>query len=377
MRKVLGIQMVNLKSQYKRLSAEIDAEIHACLEETQFIQGEKVFEFEKELAKFTSSKYVISCGNGTDALILACMALNFQKGDKVIVPAFTYIATVEALKILELKPIYCDVHLGHFMPTAELLDKVYTPDCKALVVVHLYGQCAEMESIMSWARGKNLKVIEDNAQSLGAVTKVDGLWMAAGTVGDVGTTSFFPSKVLGAYGDGGAVFCKEGELAQKIRMLANHGQSAKYIHQYVGLNSRLDTIQAAILKVKLKHLLDFIMTRRKIASWYDQELSEVSNLTIPYRVNSGNHVFHQYTIKVKEEEVRKELQIFLKEQGISTAIYYPMPIYQQEAYKEELHLPHTEELCKSVLSLPIHTEMTQREIHYICESIKLFFGGTA
>lgn len=365
--------MVDLQRQYQRLSKEIDAKIHSCIQSAQFIQGQEVRDFEQNLGQYLSSKYVISCGNGTDALMLACMALGLQPGDKVIVPAFTYIASVEILKILGLEPVYCDVNLEHFMLDIDQLNQINTTDCKAIIVVHLYGQSAEMEEIMNWANERNLFVIEDNAQAIGAQCSLSGNPTFTGTIGHIGTSSFFPSKNLGAFGDGGAIYTQDEKLALQLKMIANHGQSKKYIHEVVGVNSRLDTIQAGILNVKLKYLEEFTTSRRKVAECYDQAFVNHSEIKIPFRISSSTHVFHQYTILLKDEKTRNELQEYLKSQGIPSVVYYPIPVYQQKPYWQEIVLPNTEVLCQTVLSLPIHTEMTQKEIDYICENVNQFF----
>lgn len=368
-----NIQMVDLQRQYQRLSKEIDAKIQACLQSAQFIQGQEVRDFEQNLAQYLSSKHVISCGNGTDALMLACMALGLQPGDKVIVPAFTYIASVEILKILGLQPIYCDVNLEHFMVNVEELNQINSSDCKAIIIVHLYGQSAEMEEIMNWANERSLYVIEDNAQAIGATCEINGKLSFAGTIGHIGTTSFFPSKNLGAFGDGGAIFTQDEKLTQQLKMIANHGQSKKYIHEVVGVNSRLDTIQASILNVKLKYLEEFTASRRKVAEQYDQAFANQFEIKIPFRISSSSHVFHQYTIQLKDEKTRNELQEYLKSKAIPSVVYYPIPVYRQKPYWQDIFLPNTEVLCQTVLSLPIHTEMTQLEIDYICENVNQFF----
>lgn len=368
-----NIQMVDLQRQYQRLSKEIDTKIQDCLQSAQFIQGQEVRDFEQNIAQYLSSKHVISCGNGTDALMLACMALGLQPGDKVIVPAFTYIASVEILKILGLEPVYCDVNLEHFMINEEELNKINSSDCKAIIVVHLYGQSAEMEEIMNWAKERNLFVIEDNAQAICAECSLNGNPTFTGTIGHIGTTSFFPSKNLGAFGDGGAIFTQDENLARQLKMMANHGQSKKYIHEVVGVNSRLDTIQAGILNVKLKYLNEFTASRRKVAEGYDQAFSNQSAIKIPFRISSSTHVFHQYTIQLKDEKTRNNLQEYLKTKAIPSVVYYPIPVYRQKPYFQEIFLPNTEALCVTALSLPIHTEMTQLEIDYICEKVNHFF----
>lgn len=372
---MLNIQMVDLQRQYQRLSVEIDTAIKDCLQSAQFIQGQTVRDFEQELGKYISSKYTISCGNGTDALMLACMASGLKAGDKVIVPGFTYIASVEILKLLGIEPVYCDVDEHHFMLTVEHLEKAYTSDCKALIVVHLYGQSAEMDAIIRWATERGIFVIEDNAQAIGSACLIDGKMVTTGTIGHIGTTSFFPSKNLGAFGDGGALFTQNESLAQSLKMMANHGQSGKYIHDVIGVNSRLDTIQAAILSVKLKYLSQFTAARRKVAAAYDLQLKSVSPLKIPHRIEASTHVFHQYTIRLENENVRAQLQNFLKTKGIPSVVYYPLPVYHQKPYYQNISLPNSEKLCQQVLSLPIHTEMTEQEIDYICESIKQFFDA--
>ncbi len=374
---VPNIQMVDLQKQYQRLSSEIDRKIKECLQSAQFIQGQEVRDFEQELGQYLSSKYTISCGNGTDALMLACMALGLKAGDKVIVPGFTYIASVEILKLLGIEPVYCDVDLQHFMMDVDLLNEAYTADCKALIVVHLYGQSAEMDSILQWANERGLLIIEDNAQAIGAECLIGGNPISAGTIGYIGTTSFFPSKNLGAFGDGGAIFTQDEDLAKSLKMMANHGQSRKYIHDVVGVNSRLDTIQAAILRVKLEHLSEFTNARRAVSDRYDLQLKSIAEIQIPYRISTSTHVFHQYTIRLKDKTARDALQEFLKEKQIPSVVYYPLPVYHQKPYYQDIFLPNTEMLCQQVLSLPIHTEMTEPEIDYICENIKQFFDAGA
>lgn len=374
---ISNIQMVDLQRQYQRLSSEIDPTIKSCLQSAHFIQGQEVRDFEQELGQYLSSKHTISCGNGTDALMLACMALGLKAGDKVIVPGFTYIASVEILKLLGIEPVYCDVDEHHFMLTTEHLDEVYSSECKALIIVHLYGQCAEMEEIVTWANMRGVLIIEDNAQAIGSECLMGGELVTAGTIGHIGTTSFFPSKNLGAFGDGGAIFTQNEVLAQSLKMMANHGQSRKYIHDAIGVNSRLDTIQAAILSVKLKHLSEFTNARRAVADNYDRNLKSIAEIQIPHRIATSTHVFHQYTIRLKDKNTRDALQEFLKEKQIPSVVYYPLPVYHQKPYYQDIFLPNTEKLCQQVLSLPIHTEMTEPEIDYICESIKQFFDAAS
>lgn len=373
------IQMVDLTAQYARLSVEIDKAIKDCLVSGQFIGGKIVSDFEQELASFTESKYVISCGNGTDALQLACMALGFGEKDEVIVPAFNYVAAAEVLKLLKLRPVFCDVSALDFMPTAEQLEKVRTPRTKALILTHLFGQCTDMQSIMEWAEENGILIIEDNAQSIGAEYQFPDRKSQAGTIGMIGTTSFFPSKNLGAYGDGGAVFTQDETLATKIRMMANHGQPQKYVHEMVGINSRLDAVQAAILRVKLKYLPTFISNRQAAAQAYDERLAGEELLQIPLRNTHSTHVFHQYTIRLDVEVNRADLQSFLQENGIPTAVYYPQPLYRQKAYLDNSisaqDFPQTELLTKTVLSLPMHTELSESQIDYICERLKQYLHG--
>ncbi|MCZ2392883.1 MAG: DegT/DnrJ/EryC1/StrS aminotransferase family protein [Chitinophagales bacterium] len=369
------IQMVDLQKQYQRLSKDIDAAIQECLHTAQFIQGQKVRDFENALGQYLNSKYTISCGNGTDALMLACMALGLQRGDKVIVPAFTYIASVEVLKLLGIEPIFCDVDEHSFMPEVQHLEDVYTTECKAVIIVHLYGQCANMSAIMDWANQKNLWVIEDNAQSLGAMCKIEDEMKYAGTIGHIGTTSFFPSKNLGAFGDGGAIFTQNERWAATLRTMANHGQSQKYVHDMIGVNSRLDTLQAGILLVKLQNLEDFTQRRREVAILYNSYLSQIPSVKTPFQYTTSTHVFHQYTICLENENVRNNLQAYLKEKAIPSVVYYPLPIYKQRPYYQEKYLPNTERLCAQVLSLPMHTELSEQEIVYICDAIKLFFDA--
>ena len=365
--------MVDLQGQYLRLKAEIEEAVLDVLSSGQFIQGKQVSDFESELAAYTGSPFVISCANGTDALQLACMALPLERGDKVMVPAFTYIATAEVLHLLGLQPIYCDVDPLHFMLTPETLEKAWQPGCKAVMLVHLFGQCPDMEAVMEWAAFRGLWVIEDNAQSIGSVFNSRNVSKQAGTMGIIGTTSFFPSKNLGAYGDAGALFTADENLAHKLRMMANHGQSKRYYHDTIGVNSRMDTIQAAILRVKLKYLDDFIQSRQNAAVLYDERLSKIEGLHIPVRQPHSTHVFHQYTLRLDLTINRQQVQDVLQKNGISSAVYYPLPVYAQKAYQDAtVHaadFPVTEYLCKSVLSLPMHTELNTEAIDYICNML--------
>jgi dTDP-4-amino-4,6-dideoxygalactose transaminase len=372
------IQMVDLRTQYERIKSDIDQAIQQVLDNTAFINGPDVKAFSEELAVYTGAKFVIPCGNGTDALQIAMMALDFQPGEEVIVPAFTYVATVEVIALLGLKPKFIDVLPDTYELDPAGLEKALGPKVVGIVPVHLYGQCSNMEFILDFARKHKLKVVEDTAQAIGAVyTFSDGREAQAGTMGDVGTTSFFPSKNLGCYGDGGAMFTNDPILAEKLRMIANHGQKKKYYHDSIGVNSRLDTLQAGILRVKLKHLDRYSASRNEVADRYDTAFLNHPHIKTPKRAFNSTHVFHQYTIQA-EGVSREELKSFLQEKGVPTMVYYPVPLHRQNAYLqygyEEGNFPISESLCKKVLSLPIHTEMKQEEQEYIIETIKSFFN---
>ncbi len=372
-----NIQMVDLKTQYLRFQKEIDAAVLEVLGSTAYINGPAVKAFQASMESYLDAKHVIPCANGTDALQIALMALGLQPGDEVIVPAFTYVATAEVIALLQLKPVMVDVDPKSFNVTSELIEPAITSKTKAIVPVHLFGQSCDMEPIMSLARKHNLFVVEDNAQAIGADYKTsEGTNQKTGTIGHIGCTSFYPSKNLGAYGDAGAISTNDDELANMIRMVANHGQNKRYYHKYVGVNSRLDSIQAAILNIKLKHLDEFAAARRKAADFYDQAFAETPQLQTPLRSGFSSHVFHQYTLVVKEGD-RDALQAYLKENGIPSMIYYPVPLYEQEAYKESSKgiekLPVTDYLCKTVISLPMHTELTDEMLNYITDTVKGFF----
>jgi dTDP-4-amino-4,6-dideoxygalactose transaminase len=370
--------MVDLASQYARLKTEIDNAVLHCMQEGVFINGPAVTYFANELQQYLYAKHVIPVANGTDALQIAMMALGLKPGDEVIVPAFTYVATAEVIALLGLTPVWIDVHPDYFTINVHQLESVITNRTKAVVPVHLYGQCAQMEELMAVAAKHNLHVIEDNAQAIGAdCLYKDGKTYKAGLIGDIGCTSFFPSKNLGCYGDGGALYTNNSELAEKIKMIANHGQKKKYYHDVVGVNSRLDTMQAAILRVKLKNLNSFIEARQRAAQRYDLLLKPlVDKIQLPARSSVSTHVFHQYTIKVLNGK-RDELKIFLESRGIPTMIYYPVPMHLQNAYKSDNYpagsFPVSEQLCKEVLSLPMHTELDENTQTYIAENIKEFF----
>lgn len=369
-----NIQMVDLKGQYEKIKEEVDKGIQQVIEQAAFINGPQVKEFSTHLANYLGSKHVIPCGNGTDALQIALMALNLQPGDEVIVPAFTYVATAEVIGLLKLVPVMAEVDPDTFMITASAIEKVITPKCKAVVPVHLYGQCAQMEEILHVAKKHNLYIIEDTAQAIGAIyTFSDGRKVQAGTMGDVGCTSFFPSKNLGCYGDGGAMYTNDERLAKKLHMIANHGQERKYYHAVIGCNSRLDTIQAAILTVKLRYLDQYSASRNKVANAYDEAFKDLTWLKTPKRVHNSTHVFHQYTIQLLNSFDRDRLQEYLKQNGIPSMVYYPLPLHFQEAFRKdefgEGDFPISEDLCTRVLSLPIHTEMDEIVLEYIIGKI--------
>ena len=353
-----AIQMVDLKRQYTRIKAEVDAGIQEVIDNTAFINGKAVTDFAASLSNYLGSKYVIPCANGTDALQIAMMALGLQPGDEVISPSFTYIATTEVIALLRLKTVFVEVDPKTFCLDPEAVEKAITPRTKAIVPVHLYGQAANMEAIMDIARRHNLFVIEDNAQAIGSdYTFGDGAVKKTGTIGTVGATSFFPSKNLGCYGDGGALFTDDENLATRIRMIANHGQSTRYYHDMVGCNSRLDSIQAAVLNVKLKHLDEYIAARRSAADYYDNAFAGNAKITVPYRAPYSNHVFHQYTL-ILEGVDRDGLNRFLADKNIPSMIYYPVPAHRQKMFEglggNEYKLDVTDWLTQRVISLPIH-----------------------
>lgn len=378
MEKTLQIQMVDLRTQYHKLKAEIDTEIQQVLETTSFIGGPKVAAFQQNLEQYLAVNHVVTCANGTDALQIAMMAVDLKPGDEVIVPAFTYVATAEVIALLGLHPVMVDVDPGTFNITADIIEAAITPKTKAVVPVNLFGQSCDMEPIMAVANKHKLWVIEDNAQAIGAdYTFADGSTVKTGTIAHIGCTSFYPSKNLGAYGDGGALYTNDETLAAKCRKIANHGQVRRYYHDVVGVNSRLDAIQAAILNVKLQHLDEYAAARQAAAAYYDQAFKGISQLQIPARQHNSTHVFHQYTLQVKDGQ-RDALQNHLQAKGIPTMIYYPVPLYEQEAFKNSQtnafeQLPVTEMLCQSVLSLPIHTEMEEEQLAYISETVSAFY----
>ncbi len=369
--------MVDLHTQYARIKPAIDTAIQAVLDSTAFIQGPQVSTFAKELAEFTGAKHVITCANGTDALQIAMMALDCKPGDEIILPVHTYVATAEVIALLGLKPVFVEVDSQNFNIDPNLIAEKITNKTKAIVPVHLYGQCANMEAILKIAHDHRLHVIEDAAQSLSAeFIFSDGSRKKSGTMGTIGTTSFFPSKNLGCYGDGGAIFTSDSLLAEKITMIANHGQKVKYHHEIIGVNSRLDTLQAAILSVKLQYLNEYTSKRNEVAAYYDKNLADIKQLKLPYRASYSTHAFHQYTIKINDVD-RDEFKLYLDKCGIPSMIYYPVPLHLQKAYKqpgiERGAFPITEKLSKTVLSLPIHTEMKAEQLDYICTIIRKYF----
>jgi UDP-2-acetamido-2-deoxy-ribo-hexuluronate aminotransferase len=371
-----NIQMVDLQTQYQHLQPIIDAQMLACLKAATFINGAAVSDFQRNLEVYLGVKHVIPCANGTDALQIAMMALGLKRGDEVIVPAFTYVATAEVIGLLGLKPVMIDVHPETFNITADLVEKAITPKTKAIVPVHLFGQSCDMESIMNLANKYNIYVIEDNAQAIGAdYTFKNGTQKKTGTIGHIGCTSFFPSKNLGCYGDGGAMMTNDDALAAKLRMIANHGQKERYYHHVIGVNSRLDTLQAIVLNAKLPHLDTYNANRNRAAEHYDAAFQQLSGVKTPVREPNSNHVFHQYTLLIKENK-REALQNYLKNKGIPSMIYYPVPLYKQPAFskyvKKSFELPVTESFCREVLSLPIHTEMNDEILNYISNAVTAF-----
>jgi len=367
------IQMVDLKGQYQKIKTEVDAAMNEVISSTSFINGPAVKEFQSNFETYLNIKHVIPCANGTDALQIAMMALDLKQGDEVITANFTYVATAEVIGLLGLSLVLVDVNQDTFNIDIESIERNITSKTKAIVPVHLFGQCADMERIMAIAKKHNLYVIEDTAQAIGAdYSFSDGRNFKAGTIGTIGCTSFFPSKNLGCFGDGGAIFTNNDELAKKIRMIAHHGQSVQYVHEVLGVNSRLDSIQAAILKIKLKHLDEYALSRNKVAEFYDKAFSNHSKIKIPSRSKNSTHVFHQYTLQIIGYD-RTELREKLTEHGIPAMIYYPIPLHKQNAYKNERFktndFPITQKLCDTVLSLPMHTELDEETLNYITNTL--------
>ena len=371
------IQMVDLKSQYHKIKAEVDAAIFEVIDSTSFIQGEKVNEFAQNLSIYVGSKHCITCANGTDALQIALMALDLQIGDEVIVPAFTYVASAEVIGLLKLTPVLVDVDYNTFNITAASIENAITEKTKAIIPVHLFGQSCNMEEIMNIANKHNLFVIEDNAQALGAqFINSSGDRKYTGTIGHIGCTSFFPSKNLGCFGDGGAMFSSDPQMAKMLKMISSHGQEKKYYHKVIGCNSRLDTIQAALLNVKLKYFESYSAYRYQVAQRYNEGLKNVTRILLPFQASWSTHVFNQYTIKVLDGR-RDELKKYLEQKGIPTMIYYPLPLQEQEAFSSIVRigepLNNTVRLCNEVLSLPIDTEISVEDQNYIIEMIIQFF----
>jgi dTDP-4-amino-4,6-dideoxygalactose transaminase len=367
------LQMVDLKRQYEKIKPEVDAAMLRVVESTAFINGPDVAAFAKELAEYLDVKHVIPCANGTDALQMALMALDVKPGDEIITPSFTYIATVEVVALLQLKPVFVDVDADTFTLNVDAVRAAITPRTRAIIPVHLYGQSADMEPLMKLAAEHHIPLIEDNAQAIGGTyTFSDGRTVKTGSMGLIGCTSFFPSKNLGCYGDGGAMFTNDDAIADKLRMLANHGQKVRYYHEIVGCNSRLDTLQAAVLRIKLKHLDEYCDARRAAADYYDAAFAGNDRIITPYRAPYSRHVFHQYTLKLKGVD-RDTIVQQLADKGIPSMIYYPVPSHKQDMLKSFVdagcNLPVTDELNTCVMSLPIHTELTEEELRFIAEGL--------
>ncbi len=370
------IQMVDLLSQHKKLEPQLLAAIRQVIESSAFIKGKEVAAFEQNLASYLRVNHVIGCANGTDALQIALMALGLHPGDEVIIPAFTYVATAEVIALLGLVPVMVDVEEATFNISLPVIEAAITSRTRAIIPVHLFGQCSDMEPLMQLAKMHNLRVIEDNAQSLGAsYTYQDGTTKMAGTIGHIGCTSFFPTKNLGCMGDGGALMTNDPELAEKIRMIANHGQKKKYYHEVVGCNSRLDTLQATILNVKLPHLDEYLDARKTAGEFYQKALEKIEYTILPISLPAALPTYNQFTLKIKDG-LRDQLKDYLALNGIPTMIYYPLPLYRQNAFREYVpegfSLPVTEKLCQSVLSLPIHTEMDEEQLNYITSTLLNF-----
>lgn len=370
--------MVDLQTQYQHIKADIDKGIEEVITSAAFIKGPKVAAFQEHLEQYTDAKHVITVGNGTDALQIALMALGLQPGDEVITPTFTFIATAEVVALLGLTPVVVDVDWETMNISVEGIRKAITPKTKAIVPVHLFGQCANMEAIMTLAREHNLFVVEDACQAIGAkYTFRDGTTKQAGTMGHIGCTSFFPSKNLGCYGDGGAIFTNDDELAEKMKAVANHGCFVRYHHDFVGVNSRLDSIQAAILDAKLPHLNEYIANRQRAAAYYDKVFAHNAHILTPGREKASTHVYHQYTLRligVDRDAVREELAA----RGIPAMIYYPIPLHLQKAYQDPRYLPGdfpvAEKLAACVLSLPMHTELDDEQLEYITRNVLEIIG---
>lgn len=376
---MIPIQMVDLRRQYQHIKAQVDAAIQEVIDTTAFIHGKPEQEFAQQLAEYLDVKKTIPCANGTDALQIALMALGLRPGDEVITPSFTFIATAEVIALLGLKPVFVDVDEKTFCVDVEAVKAAITPATKAIIPVHLFGQSADMEPLMELALQRGLYVIEDNAQAIGSdYTFSDGTRRKTGTIGHIGCTSFFPSKNLGCYGDGGALMTNDEKLAEKIRMIANHGQSKRYYHDLVGCNSRLDTLQAAVLNVKLPLLDRYISARRKAAAFYTRSFSGHDELEVPFRADNTTHVFHQYTLRVKNNR-RDDLRHFLEQRQVPSMIYYPVPAHKQKMFEAVAGIPSalpvTDRLADEVLSLPMHTELDEEQLEYITSSVLEFYNN--
>lgn len=373
-----NIPMVDLVGQYNKIKPEVDSAIQEILSTATFINGPYVKKFQEDLQKYLDVKHVIPCANGTDALQVAMMALNLEPGDEVITTTFTFIATAEVIALLRLKPVLVDIEKDSYNIDPEAVERAITPKTKAIVPVHIFGQCANMEAIMDIARRHNLYVVEDNAQAIGAeYTFSDGTTKKAGTIGTIGCTSFFPSKNLGCFGDGGALFTNDDELAEQIRIVVNHGMKVRYYHDYVGVNSRLDSIQAAVLDIKLKHLDEYIKARQYAAAYYDKAFSVTDKIITPKKSNFTTHVYHQYVMVLNGVD-RDALMKHLQSKGIACAIYYPVPLHEQKAYQDPRYkkgdFPISEYLCENVIALPMHTEFTDEQLNYVTSTILEFIG---
>lgn len=370
--------MVDLVHQYQHIQEEIDKKMVEVVRSSAYINGPEVKQFQYELENYLDVKHVIPCGNGTDALQISLMALNLKPGDEVITADFTFAATVEVIDLLKLKSVLVDVNPHDFTIDLSALENAITDKTKAIIPVHLFGQCANMQEIMRIAKKYNLYVVEDTAQAIGSNYKFDnGKTLKAGTIGNIGTTSFFPSKNLGCYGDGGAIFTNDDELAHKMKGIVNHGMYKRYYHDEIGVNSRLDSLQAAILRIKLPHLEAYNSRRIAAANFYDTAFKNHENIKTPYRRADSMHVFHQYTIKIKNAD-RNALQKYLMDKGVPAMIYYPVPLHKQKAYNDgsynDADFPVTMQLIDQVISLPMHTELTDEQLHYITETVKDFFN---
>lgn len=372
------IHMVDLYGQYEKIKPEIDQAIEEVIRSTAFINGPAVHAFQKDLQSYLKVRHVIPCGNGTDALQIALMALDLKPEDEIITPDFTFVATVETVALLGFRPVFVDVDPETFTIDPEALEAAITPRTRAVIPVHLFGHCCNMEAILSVAQKYNLYVIEDVAQATGAEYIFrNGKKAKAGTLGNIGCTSFFPSKNLGCYGDGGAMMTNDDALAEKLQSIANHGMKVRYYYDRIGVNSRLDTLQAAILNIKLRHLDSYNKARQKAANFYNSRLQAIPSLQIPVTASWSTHIFHQFTVKVLHNK-RDSLKDHLEKKGIPSMIYYPVPLHLQKAYTylgyKKGQFPVTESLCSTVLSLPMHTELDSEHLDYICSAIEEFFN---